>query len=69
VEPAARPEWLIVAWAASGPDREVSVTIPDLGPIRLQSRPCGSLYRASLKDGRPSLTRLDENGMAPTARP
>ncbi len=74
----ARPEWLIVAWAAGspgrpgptgGPDRDVSVTIPDLGPVRLQARPCGSVYRATLQSGRASLTRLDENGMVPTARP
>jgi hypothetical protein len=67
-ERAARPEWLIVAWAAGGPDREVSVTIPDLGPVRLQARPSGSVYRAAIKSGRASLTRLDDNGMAPTSR-
>jgi len=62
-----RDEWLITAWAAGGPDREVAATIPGLGAIRLQARGCGSVYRALLKDGKPVLTRVDTNGMLPSA--
>ena len=62
-----RDEWLVTAWAAGGDDREVAVSIPPLGEVRLQARACGSVYRAVLADGRPSLTLVDENGMLPSA--
>jgi len=56
-----RDEWLIAAWAADGPDRQVSVTIPGLGAVSLDARACGSVYRAALKDGRPAPTRVDDD--------
>jgi len=62
-----RDEWLITAWAAAGEDRDVAATIPGLGVVRLEARGCGSVYRAVVRAGRPSLTRVDENGMHPTA--
>jgi len=62
-----RAEWLITAWAAGGPDRQVSVAVPGLGTVRLEARGCGSVYRAAVKDGKPSLTRVDDDGMHPTA--
>ncbi|MBT7165810.1 MAG: hypothetical protein HN904_23725, partial [Victivallales bacterium] len=57
-------EWLVTAWAAGGPEREVKVTIPELGEIALQARPSGAVYRVT-KDA----TRLvDEDGLLPTAK-
>lgn len=64
-----RPEWLLTAWAAGGPDRKAAVTIPDLGAIELEARACGSVYRAALKNGKPALTRLDDGGLTPTSSP
>jgi hypothetical protein len=61
-----KDEWLITAWAAGGEDREVTVTIPNLGQIALQARDCGTVYRILLDDGDPQLTMLDPNGMRPT---
>ena len=62
-----RPEWLITAWAAEGQDRQVAVTIPELGQVTLLARACGSVYRARIQDGKVALTLLDEDGMLPTA--
>ncbi len=56
-------EWLICAWAAAGPDRDVTVTIPVLGNVTLLARSTGTVYRA--KPG-PVLTLLDTDGMHPT---
>jgi hypothetical protein len=36
--------WLACAWAADGPARDVTVEIPDLGPVTLNARPAGSVY-------------------------
>ncbi|NPV46411.1 MAG: hypothetical protein HPY69_05615 [Armatimonadetes bacterium] len=62
-----RPEWLVTAWAAGGPDRQVWVEIPQLGRVRLRARDCGSVYRAVLDDGRPRLRLVDVRGMWPSA--
>ena len=61
-----REEWLVTAWAAGGEDRQVTVTIPDLGEVTVEARDCGSVYRATLDDGKPVLQRIDEDGMQPT---
>ena len=63
----ARREWLLAAWAAAGPARAVTVTIPALGKITLHAHPSASVYRAVLKDGKPELTTVDKNGGAPPA--
>lgn len=60
-------EWLVTAWAADGKDREVKVTIPALGEVRLQARACGSVYRGILREGAPVLTLIDTDGLHPTA--
>ncbi|MFQ6131725.1 MAG: hypothetical protein ACE5R4_06790 [Armatimonadota bacterium] len=62
-----REEWLLTAWAATGDDREVTVEVPDLGEVRLHARACGSVYRATRRDGEVSLRLVDEDGMLPTA--
>ena len=54
-----RAEWLLTAWVADGDAREVAVTIPDLGEIKLQARPDGTVYLATLKGGQLSLTKTD----------
>jgi hypothetical protein len=61
-----RNEWLVTAWAAGGDDREVTVTVPELGEVRVKARKCGSVYRGSLRDGAPVLRLVDEDGMEPT---
>ncbi|MFP4058617.1 MAG: hypothetical protein ACLF0G_17255 [Candidatus Brocadiia bacterium] len=62
-----RDEWLVTAWAAGGEARQVAVAVPGLGTVRLEARPCGSVYRATLDGGRPVLRRVDEDGLLPTA--
>lgn len=38
-----RDEWLIVAWAADGAERMVSVEIPGLGVVEIEARPEGTV--------------------------
>jgi hypothetical protein len=54
-----RDEWLVTAWAAGEHDADVTVKIPDLGTVNLDARTCGSVYRAALRNGQPSLTLVD----------
>ena len=56
----ARDEWLLTAWAAAGPDRQVAVTIPKLGRVQLEARAQGSVYRATLTQDGPSLAQVDK---------
>jgi hypothetical protein len=59
--------WLISAWANTGVDREVRVTIdPKLGEMKLNARRAGSIYLAEIKNGVISLRLVDEDGMKPT---
>ena len=60
-----RDEWLITAWAAGGDERDVTVTIPKLGRIRLKARPRGNVCRATLRDGKPL---LEDESRAPQGR-
>lgn len=60
-----RQEWLITAWAADGKERKAHVIVPELGKIEVLARPCGSVYRAILKDGQPQLTQVDEKVVYP----
>lgn len=66
-------QWLITAWAADGPARDVTATIPDLGSITVKARPEGSVYRATLQQvidyepPAPQLELLDKDGMHPSA--
>mgnify|MGYP003335174325 CR=1 FL=1 len=57
-----RPQWLVTAWAADGADRDVTVTVPELGRLTLRARVCGSVCKATLADGTVTLTQLDEEG-------
>ena len=62
-----RREWLLVAWAADGREREARVEIPELGGVRLLARPSGSVYQARLVKGKPRLELLDPDGERPSA--
>lgn len=59
-----KSEWMICAWAAAGPDRQVTVTIPELGVVNVLARATGTMYRALPG---PTLKLLDPDGMHPTA--
>jgi hypothetical protein len=61
-----KAEWLLTAWAADGPDRAVTVRVPELGRLTLQARVCGSVYRATLADGKVTRVQLDPAGSAYT---
>lgn len=54
-----QPKWLITAWASSGIDGPVTVTIPKLGSVSLQARAIGSVYTATLTNGKPALRQID----------
>jgi hypothetical protein len=52
------PKWLITAWAADGVEGPAAVDIPELGSVTLQARSVGSVYVATLRDGKPSLKQF-----------
>jgi hypothetical protein len=66
-------QWLVTAWAAEGPGREVTVDVPELGPITVLARPAGSVYRVSAKADmqfeppKVELELLDPDPMHPSA--
>ncbi len=62
-----RDEWLVTAWAAGEHEADVTVEIPDLGTLTVRARTCGSVYRATLRDGQPEVTPVDTDGTLPTA--
>jgi hypothetical protein len=69
-----RGEWLVTAWAADGPARKATVFIDEVGKLKLNARPAGSVYRVKAtiptKHEPPvvELELLDEDPMYPTAR-
>lgn len=60
-----KPEWLIVAWAADGTERDVTVTLPEFGETTLRARRSGTLCHAVLRDGVRSLQSADANAGPP----
>lgn len=68
------PEWIIVAWAAVGDERSVTIDVPELGQLTVQAHPAGAVYHATSQheiDYEPpvvELVRLDPDPMDPTAR-
>jgi hypothetical protein len=50
-----QPKWLITAWASDGVEGPAQVKISELGSVSLQARAIGSVYEATLKDGKPSV--------------
>lgn len=57
-----QPQWLICTWAADDKDREVKTTIPQLGEVLLQACACGSVYEATLENGKQVLKQVDGEG-------
>jgi len=55
----AKPHWLITAWAADGKERQVKVTIPELGTVTLLARGCATVHKGKLVDGRPVVVAVD----------
>jgi len=51
--------WLITAWAADGVEGPATVEIAELGSVTLQARAIGSVYTATLQDGKPVLRQVD----------
>jgi hypothetical protein len=60
--------WLVGAWAADGCDREVSITVPDLGEYRILARPAGTVHRVELRADLRVVTWLDEDAMRPSLK-
>jgi len=63
-----RDEWLIIAWAADGKERDVTVEVPVLGKVIMPARASGTVCLARPAPKQPALTRLDEDGLRPTPR-
>jgi hypothetical protein len=59
-------EWIISAWAADGVVRTVPINIPNLGTMKVQAYPAGSLYHAQILAGQPLITALDLGSRTPT---
>jgi hypothetical protein len=53
------PKWLITAWASDGVEGPATVEIPGLAAVTLQARSIGSVYTATLQDGKPVLQQAD----------
>jgi hypothetical protein len=53
--------WLVTAWAASGTDRQVTVTVPTLGKFTTTACRAGAVYEATLQGGHAVLARVDTN--------
>lgn len=60
--------WLVTAWANTGSDRDIRVTIdPRLGEFTLNARRAGSVYIVELVNGTVRATLMDPNPEDPTA--
>lgn len=62
----AAERWLVGAWAADGVEREVTVTVPDLGEYRILARAAGTVHAVTLHAGQRTARWLDENAMQPS---
>jgi hypothetical protein len=60
------PRWLIGAWAADGLERDVTITVPDLGKYRLLARPAGTVHWVEQLADQRKVTWLDQNAMQPS---
>lgn len=59
--------WLVTAWANTGEDRDVKVTIdPKLGQLTLRARKAGSVYIVELEGTQVKQTLVDTDAMNPT---
>jgi hypothetical protein len=62
------PRWLIGAWAADGIEREVTVTVPDLGECRIPARSAGTVHWVEQIADKRTATWLDETAMKPSLK-
>lgn len=60
--------WLIGAWAADGVERDVTVTVPDLGDYRLRARPAGTIHLVEQQAENRSVRWLDADAMKPSLK-
>lgn len=60
------PRWLVGAWAADGVERDVTVTVPDLGEYRILARPAGTVHWVEQLADKRKVTWLDQNAMQPS---
>ena len=58
--------WLVGGWAADGVEREVTVTVLDLGEYRLRARPAGTIHLVEQQADKRNVTWLDEDAMKPS---
>lgn len=59
-------EWIVVGFAATGPDQVVSVELPGAGTIQVQCRAAGALHHVTLDKGAPVVKIVDTDPMHPT---
>lgn len=59
-------EWLIVAWAAYGDDTETTISVPELGDVKVNARGGGSLYHATNDGKMPVVELIDVDPLHPT---
>jgi hypothetical protein len=60
------PRWLIGAWAADGVERDVTVTVPDLGEYHILARPAGTVHLVEQLADKRNVTWLDQNATRPS---
>ena len=58
--------WLIGAWAADGVEREVAVSVPEVGEYRMLARPAGTVHLVEQAAGKRKVTWLDKDAMQPS---
>lgn len=63
---ATKDEWIVVAWATSGADQEVTVDLPGAGPVKVACRAAGSFYHVTKSGGAPVVTLIDQDALRPT---
>lgn len=61
-----KAEWLVVAWAADGNARNITVNIPGAGAAHLRARDVGSVYLVQPGEGAAKATLLDSNEENPS---
>lgn len=52
-------KWLITAWASDGVESSATVEISGLGSVTVRGRAVGSVYTATVSNGKPILTQVD----------
>jgi hypothetical protein len=60
--------WLIGAWAADGLQREVTISVPDLGEYRIAARAAGTIQLVDLEAAQRTVRWVDEDAMTPSLK-